>query len=126
MNRTIQKQQIRVGRRQKRVRARVHGTDEHPRLSVFRSGRHISAQLIDDVSGRTLVAASDGERAAAGGSASKAKLDGRGRAAWVGAALAKKARAKGIAAARFDRGRYRYHGLISALAEGARTGGLKF
>ena len=126
MNRTIQKQHSRVGRRKKRVRARVRGTNERPRLSVFRSQRHISAQLIDDLSGRTLVAASDGEFAAAGVSKSKAKLDGRGRAAWVGAELAQKAKAKGIAAARFDRGRYRYHGLVSALADGARKGGLKF
>lgn len=126
MNRTIRKQQSRVGRRERRVRVRVRGSDERPRLSVFRSQRHLSAQLIDDGTGRTLVAASDGEIKAGKPSASKAKLDGIGRAAWVGAELAQKAKAKGITAARFDRGRYRYHGLIAALAEGARKGGLKF
>lgn len=123
MNRTIQKQHSRIGRRQKRVRARVRGIDERSRLSVFRSSRHISAQLIDDVRGVTLAAASDrGLKAPKG----KPALDGRARAALVGAELARQATAKGITAVRFDRGRYRYHGLVAALADGARKGGLKF
>lgn len=104
----------------RRVRARVRGTADRPRLSVFRSGRHISAQLIDDAAGITLVAASD---VVGDGVKAKSKQD---RASGVGEELASRARSKGIRHCRFDRGRYRYHGLVAALAAGARRGGLTF
>jgi large subunit ribosomal protein L18 len=110
-------------RRRRHVRRKITGTAERPRLSVFRSSKHIYAQLIDDLSGVTLVAAS-----------SKIK-DLRGQipyggnikaAAVVGTRLAEVAKGKGISAAAFDRGHYRYHGRIKALAEAARKGGLQF
>ena len=104
----------------RRVRAKVHGTAERPRLSVFRSNNHIYAQLIDDLGGRTLAAASSLEADAAGGQAPTEV----GKA--VGQRLAQKAKEAGIAAAVFDRNGYRYHGRVKALAEGAREGGLKF
>lgn len=108
-------------RRALRTRSRIAGSS--PRLSVFRSNRHLSAQLIDDAAGVTLVAASDIELAAG---ASKTKTGRMWRAAWVGERLAERARLKGIAKCRFDRGRYRYHGLVAAVAAGARKGGLAF
>ena len=110
-------------RRRNHVRRLIRGTSERPRLTVFRSSKHIYAQLIDDLSGVTLVAAS-----------SKIK-DLRGQipyggnikaAAVVGTRLAEVAKGKGISAAAFDRGHYRYHGRIKALAEAARKGGLQF
>ena len=117
------KQRIRSQRRSRRVRQAVRGDAQHPRLSVFRSNRHIGAQLIDDVSGRTIVAASDLELTK--GKKKEAKVSARReRAQWVGTEIAKRAGTKGIKAARFDRGRYRYHGLVAAVAEGARAGGL--
>ncbi|RJQ36019.1 50S ribosomal protein L18 [Candidatus Parcubacteria bacterium] len=124
MRRTTQ-HRIRQERRSRRVRQAVRGDAAHPRLSVFRSNRHIAAQLIDDVSGRTLVAASDMEFTSAKTKSKDAKAAGRReRAQWVGVEIAKRAGTKGIKAARFDRGRYRYHGLVAAVAEGARAGGL--
>lgn len=110
-------------RRQRRVRARIRGVSECPRLSVFRSQRRISAQLIDDTVGVTIAAISDREfhPTKASGPASR-----MARAGWVGEEIAKKAITQGIRAARFDRGRYRYHGLVAALAAGARRGGLTF
>lgn len=103
-------------RRHARVRATVKGTAERPRLAVFRSNRFVSAQLIDDVAGKT-VAASHG-RAFKGAQSAQAKA--------VGAAIAKAAKAKGITAAVFDRGGYRYGGQVKALADAAREGGLTF
>ncbi len=102
----------RAGRRSKRVRARMLGVAERPRLSVFRSHKHISAQLIDDVAGRVISSA----RGAKGVKA----------ASLVGADIAKKAKEAGIETCVFDRGRYRYHGRIKALADGARKEGLRF
>ena len=129
-----QAKHIRRQRRARRVRRRIRGTTDRPRLSVFRSHRHISAQLIDDARGATLTAVSDaGFRPPKPGSGRSALLPGKpkgksnraDRAAWVGARLAAQAIARGIRAARFDRGRYRYHGLVAAVAAGARKGGLE-
>ncbi len=110
-------------RRHVRVRARVTGTPDRPRLCVFRSLKHISAQVIDDSSGRTLVTASSlsKEIRESGEKRSKANV---GKA--VGVLLAQRAKALGIEAVTFDRGGYLYHGRVKALAEGAREGGLKF
>lgn len=110
------KNQLRL-RRQQRTRAKISGTADRPRLSVFRSLSHISAQLIDDVSGQTLVSATDKEIK---GGQNKTEI-----ASLVGQALAEKAQAKKIATAVFDKGSYKYHGRVQALADGARTGGLK-
>jgi large subunit ribosomal protein L18 len=114
--------QERRKRRTARVRARISGTAERPRLAVFRSLSHIHAQLIDDASGRTLVAAYDRELSAK-------NVKGKKKAEiadLVGRLLAEKAHGKGIALAVFDRRAARYHGRVRALAEGARAGGLKF
>jgi large subunit ribosomal protein L18 len=111
------KRQARI-RRHRRVRGKVAGTAERPRLAVFRSNRGISAQLIDDQSGRTLASASWKSVA---GSGSKTE-----QAAAVGKALADAARTAGVEACVFDRAGYLYHGRVKALAEGAREGGLEF
>ncbi|MEK9148338.1 MAG: 50S ribosomal protein L18 [Patescibacteria group bacterium] len=109
--------------RKQRVRARIRGTIKRPRFSVFRSNRHIFAQLIDDAGGRTLASASDLELKPG----KKAEpLTRPAKARWIGEAIAKKAAVKNIHQVHFDRGRYKYHGLIKAVAEGARQGGLKF
>jgi large subunit ribosomal protein L18 len=109
----------RQGRRAHRVRGKIHGTAERPRLSVFRSSKHIYAQLIDDESGATLAAASTaGKSGKYGGNVNAAKE--------VGSKLAEAAKAKGIKLAAFDRGHYRYHGRVKALADAAREGGLQF
>ena len=106
-------------RKHARVRAKVSGTAEKPRLCVFRSNKHIEAQIIDDVKGVTLVAASSVALKLANGGNCEA-------AAKVGADLAEKAKAKGIEFVAFDRGGYLYHGRVAALADAAREGGLKF
>ena len=102
------------------VRRRITGTAERPRLTIFRSNKHIYAQLIDDLEGKTLACASTnaGEEKAYGGS-----LKG---AVTVGKKLAEEAKSKGISKAAFDRGHYKYHGRVKALADAAREGGLKF
>ena len=107
-------------KRHKRVRAKIAGTPERPRLNVFRSASNIYAQIIDDVNGVTLVAANTLEKGFEGatGNAEAAKK--------VGAALAERAKAKGIEQVVFDRGGYIFHGRVAALAEGAREAGLKF
>ncbi len=102
----------------------MKGTAEYPRLSVFRSHRHLMAQLIDDARGRTVASASDLGRLK--GQKSRKSLTGPERAGAVGHRLAERARTLGITRAQFDRGRYRYHGLVAALAKGARAGGLEF
>ena len=108
--------------RRYRIRKRVAGTAERPRLSVFRSARHIYAQLVDDLSGVTLAAASSREPVTpAGEGPRKIALS-----AAVGRRLAERAKEKGIARACFDRGGYRYHGRVKALADGARAAGLEF
>lgn len=105
-------------RRHRRVRRRVVGTPERPRLAVFRSNRHIYAQLIDDVAGRTVAAATSMALPGEG-----AKRDDARR---VGAELARRAKQAGVSAAVFDRGGYQYHGRVQTLAEAAREGGLDF
>jgi large subunit ribosomal protein L18 len=104
-------------RRRRRVRAKVRGTAERPRISVFRSNRGIFAQLIDDDAGRTLAAVNWTE-------AELKSLPRMEQANKAGAVLAERAKAAGVEAAVFDRGGYRYHGRVKALAEGAREGGL--
>lgn len=107
----------------RRVRIQVRGTVARPRLSVFRSNRHLFAQLIDDSHGLTLASACD---AKVSRTTRRAKSTSpRERAAWVGEKLAELARARGVTTARFDRGAYAYHGLVAAVAEGARRKGLK-
>lgn len=111
-------------RRRARVRARVVGTAARPRLAVFRSAKHISAQLIDDASGRTLASADDAKmKKAEGAEGMEAKV---AKAYAVGAALAEKAKKAGITSVVFDRGGFTYHGRVKALADGARAGGLRF
>ena len=110
-------------RRHIRVRHTLAGTPERPRLAVFRSLNHIYAQIIDDAAGHTLAAASDTEadvRSARNGK-KKAEI-----AALVGESLAKKAKAAGVTTVVFDRGGFKYHGRVKALAEAARKGGLGF
>ncbi len=110
-------------RRHARIRKRVSGTPERPRLNVFRSLKHIQAQIIDDTRGHTLVAASTLEPQV------RAMLAGKDKTAQaevVGQVLAERALAAGIKTVVFDRGGYRYHGRVKALAEAARKGGLQF
>ena len=107
-------------KRHKRVRSKVSGTPERPRLCVFRSEKHIYAQVIDDVNGVTLVSASSVEKNFEGLGSNKAA------ARKVGVTVAERAKAKGIDNVVFDRGGYVYHGRVQELAEGAREGGLEF
>ncbi|MBI3631073.1 MAG: 50S ribosomal protein L18 [Candidatus Sungbacteria bacterium] len=109
-------------RRHRRIRARMHGTAERPRMSVFRSSRYIWVQLIDDVAGHTLIWASD--RMDAGKGKPSARAGNVASAARVGELIAKRALEKNIQCAVFDRGGYRYHGAVKALADGARKAGL--
>lgn len=113
----LAKQEKRI-KRHARVRAKVIGSIEKPRLCVFRSNSHIYAQLIDDTKKSTIVSANDIEI--------KEKADKVNASKQVGALLAKKAAEKKIVEVVFDRGGYKYHGRVKALAEGAREGGLKF
>ena len=107
-------------KRHKRVRSKISGTPERPRLNVFRSETNIYAQIIDDVNGKTLVSASSLEKG----------FEGKGSnceaAKKVGLAVAERAKAAGVSTVVFDRGGYVYHGRVAALAEGARAGGLEF
>jgi len=115
---TLTKPQARA-RRHRRIRGKIFGTAERPRLVVFRSNKGISAQLVDDDSGKTLAGASwVGLKSFSGNKTDQAKE--------VGKALAASAKEAGIEAVVFDRGGYLYHGRVKALAEGAREGGLKF
>jgi large subunit ribosomal protein L18 len=112
---------IRAERRKHRVRNKLFGTPERPRLSVFRSNKHIYAQIIDDAKGVTL--------AAAGSLGKNAKINYGGNkaaAVVIGKAIAEAAKAKGITKVCFDRGHYKYHGRVKALADAAREGGLQF
>lgn len=116
--------QVRLQRRKWSTRSRMFGSPQRPRLSVYRSDKHIYAQLIDDYAGRTLAAVAStsaevrGPQLKNGGNLAAAKL--------VGLAIAAKAKAVGISAVCFDRGGRRYHGRVKALADAAREGGLKF
>jgi large subunit ribosomal protein L18 len=114
----VTKRQQRL-RRRRRVRARIVGTAERPRLSVFRSNRGIFAQLIDDRAGHTLAAVNWIEP-------DLRKLSASDQAKKAGELLAERAKAAGVETCVFDRGGYRYHGRVKALAEGAREGGLVF
>ena len=115
---TVTSPQKRLKRR-RRVRAKVRGTAERPRVSVFRSNRGIFAQLIDDDAGRTLAAVNWTE-------AELRSVAPMEQASRAGALLAERAKAAGVETVVFDRGGYRYHGRVKALAEGAREGGLTF
>ena len=110
-------------KRHERVRVKISGTAERPRLCVYRSLNNIYAQIIDDVAGNTLVACSSKDKAVAALLEGKTKVE---QAKIVGEELAKKATAKGIEEVVFDRGGYLYIGRVQALADGARAGGLKF
>jgi large subunit ribosomal protein L18 len=103
----------------RRIRAKVSGTAERPRLSVFRSNKYIYVQVIDDATGRTLAAASSREDGITG----ETRVD---KSKAVGQLVAERAKAAGVEAVVFDRGGYRYHGNVRALGEGARDGGLQF
>src|SRR3954454_8949941 len=106
-------------KRRRRVRSKVRGTAERPRISVFRSNRGVFAQLIDDDSGRTLASVQWTE-------GDLRSLKPMEQATRAGALLAERAKAAGVESAVFDRGGYQYHGRVKALADGAREGGLKF
>ena len=117
----LEEKEILRKKRHRRVRAKVAGTPERPRLAVFRSARHISAQVIDDASGRTLAAASTVEaslRGTPGGNVAAATT--------VGRLVAERASAAGVSTVVFDRGGFRYHGRVAALADAARKAGLEF
>ncbi|MBR9847177.1 50S ribosomal protein L18 [Psychroserpens sp. BH13MA-6] len=104
-----------------RIRKVVSGTEARPRLAVYRSNKEIYAQLVDDVTGKTLAAASSRDKAIASEKGTKSEI-----AALVGKAVAERAIKAGINTISFDRGGYQYHGRVKSLAEGAREGGLKF
>jgi large subunit ribosomal protein L18 len=108
------------GRIRERIRRKVNGTAERPRLAVFKSLKHIYVQLIDDAAGKTIASASSAEKD------SSAKGANTAAAKAVGAAIAKKAKDKGVTRIVFDRGGYTYHGNIKALADAARENGLEF
>lgn len=111
----------RLKRRHRRVRKKIMGTAQRPRLAVFRSNKHVYVQAIDDIAGRTLVAASTVEADQRTGSTSTV-----GAARSVGLLLAQRAREAGISTVVFDRGGFSYHGRVAAVADGAREGGLVF
>ena len=111
-------------KRHRSLRKRINGTSERPRLAVFRSTRHIYAQVINDLDNRTVAAASD--QKLEGAPDEQSKIDKKARAKLLGAVIAKKCLEKGIDKVVFDRAGYKYHGRISALADGAREAGLKF
>jgi large subunit ribosomal protein L18 len=116
---TVQTKPAKRLKRRRRVRSKVRGTAERPRLSVFRSNKGFYVQLIDDAAGRTLVSVNWTER-------DFKSLGSMEQAKAVGDALAKRAKEAGIESCVFDRGGYQYHGRVAALAEGAREGGLAF
>jgi large subunit ribosomal protein L18 len=109
--------------RHERLRKRVVGSRERPRLAVFRSSRHIYAQVIDDSAGRTLAAASTVQAAVKGETAGKPGME---QAQAVGRAIAANAKSAGVTAVVFDRGGFKYHGCVKALADAAREAGLEF
>ncbi|MBS0191479.1 MAG: 50S ribosomal protein L18 [Phycisphaerales bacterium] len=120
MNKQVNKQ-IRRARRRIGIRKRISGTATHPRLSIYKSLNHMYAQIIDDLSGRTLAAASTTDKSL------KADKTGNAKAAEaVGTLLAERAKGKGVTTVVFDRSGFRYHGRVKALADAARKAGLKF
>lgn len=122
MIKKVSRQAVRV-KKHRKLRNKISGTAERPRLAVYRSNNHIYAQVIDDVKGHTIVAASTVEKAIKD---SLDKTDDVAAAAAVGTAVAKKAIEKGVETVVFDRGGYIYHGKVKALADAAREAGLKF
>jgi large subunit ribosomal protein L18 len=118
MSNATKQKRAKAARRAHRVRAVIRGSAAMPRLTVKRSAKHLYAQLIDDAAGRTLAAASDRDV--------KGEMKPVEVAKAVGVVLAEKAKALGVSLAVFDRGSYRYHGRVAALADGAREGGLTF
>lgn len=114
----IRKAKAARNRRKMRIRKQVSGTTERPRITVFRSAKHITAQAVDDVNGKTLASATSIKKGSAGGNIDAAKA--------VGSALAEACKAAGISSVVFDRNGFIYHGRIKALADAAREGGLKF
>jgi large subunit ribosomal protein L18 len=123
MSKKLIKKREQRERRQRRIRARVAGSSERPRLNVFRSLDNIFAQVIDDTAGVTLVSASTIDKQIRAQVEGKTKIES---AKIVGQVLAERAKEAGIGKVVFDRGGYRYHGRVAALAEGAREGGLEF
>lgn len=117
---TKHKQEL-LARRHRRVRKKVSGTAERPRLAVFRSNKHINAQVIDDRTGRTLAAASSVEKDLRGG-----PTGNRATSTNVGRLVAERAKAAGVTTVVFDRGGFIYHGRVAAVAEAAREAGLEF
>ncbi len=122
MARSTSRNSLRM-RRHARVRKRISGVAERPRLSVFRSLHHIYVQVIDDATGRTLVAASTREKGVSSSLESRKNI---AAAESVGKTIAQRAKEKGITTVVFDRGGYKYHGRIKALADAARSAGLEF
>jgi large subunit ribosomal protein L18 len=122
MSRIIDRRQRRE-KIKRRSRQTLRGTAQRPRLAVFRSLRHLYAQLIDDESGVTIASVSTLEKASSGDLASKGNRDAGKR---VGALIAERAKSRGVETVIFDRGGFQYHGVIRAIAEGAREAGLKF
>lgn len=122
MGSTLKKMAMRI-KRKKRIRQKVQGTSQRPRLTVFRSARHIYAQIIDDRSGQTLAAASTMEKDIR----DQSKFDNKVAAAGeIGKLVAQRAAGKGITTVVFDRNGYMYHGRVKAVSEGARKNGLDF
>lgn len=117
------KKRLRRDKIRRRIRSTIRGTSDRPRLSVFKSNKHVQAQLIDDLEGNTLVAVSSQSNTLKDELKDKTKIE---RANILGEHLAKAAQEKGIDKAVFDRSGYKYHGVIKALAEGAREAGLDF
>lgn len=117
------KSKIARKRRHARIRRKISGTSDRPRLNVFRSLQHIYAQVIDDVAGHTLVSASTVESSLSGDLDGKSKKE---QAEFIGKTVAQRAKDAGVDTVVFDRGGYLYHGRVKALADGAREGGLKF
>ncbi len=122
MDSAIKRRLTRIKKRQ-RVRRKITGTAERPRLCVFRSSKHIYAQIIDDVAGHTLVAASTCEKDAISGQTFENK---KGAASFIGKLVAERAKEKGISTIVFDRNGYLYHGRVKAVSDGAREAGLIF
>src|SRR3954471_22963456 len=120
MNKNVHKD-VRRARRRIGIRKRIAGTAERPRLSIYKSLNHIYAQVINDLDGRTLAAASSNDKGV-----SVEKTGNSAAAAVVGDAIAKKAKAAGVTKVVFDRGGFKYHGRVKALGDAARKGGLEF
>jgi large subunit ribosomal protein L18 len=120
MNKQVNKQ-VRRSRRTIGIRKRISGTPSRPRLSIYKSLNHMYAQVIDDLAGKTLAAASTADK-----SLGLAKTGNSAAAAAVGSKLAERAKAAGVAAVIFDRGGFRFHGRVKALADAARKAGLQF